>query len=250
MLCGGQVMIPKVIHYCWFGRKPLPPFALKCIASWKKYLPDYEIKEWNESNFDVNVNRFTCEAYVLEQYAFVSDYARFWVLYNYGGLYFDTDVEIIKPMDEIIAGGAFAGMEDPPYKKKKGLWGVAPGLGIGGEKGNMIFKMMLDLYEKKHFVNLRGSFSGTVVKYFSEVINKMEYEVDENGVARLENINIYPQDYFCPVNYISGEMSITQNTRSIHHYAATWLKKKSFFKNILQRFSWLKCRFFMSKFYD
>ena len=83
----------------------------------------------------------------------------------------------------------------------------------------------------------------------SEVINKMEYEVDENGVARLENINIYPQDYFCPVNYISGEMSITQNTRSIHHYAATWLKKKSFFKNILQRFSWLKCRFFMSKFY-
>lgn len=236
-------MIPKIIHYCWFGGKPLPEIALKCIESWKKYLPDYEIKEWNESSFDVNINRFTYDAYTLEQYAFVSDYARFWILYNYGGLYFDTDVELIKPMDDIIAQGAFTGMEIP-YRKKKGLWGVNPGLGIGGEKGNPIFKTMISLYAKKHFVNLRGSFSGTVVKYFSEIINKMEYVVDENGVARLGNINIYPQEYFCPINYVSGEMIVSQNTRSIHHYAATWVKNNSILKRFLQRFSWLKCRFF------
>lgn len=239
-------MIPKIIHYCWFGGRPLPGLALKCIESWRKYLPDYEIREWNESNFDVNINRFTYEAYTLKQYAFVSDYARFWILYNYGGLYFDTDVEIIKPIDDIIVQGAFAGME-PPYKKKKGLWGVNPGLGIGGEKGNLIFKMMLDLYAKKHFINLRGSYSGTVVKFFSEIVNKMGYVMDEKGIAHLKNISIYPQDYFCPINYFLGKMSITQNTRSIHHYAATWVKKKSVSKRVLQRFSWLKCRFLDEK---
>jgi mannosyltransferase OCH1-like enzyme len=239
-------MIPKIIHYCWFGGKTLPELALKCIESWRKYLPDYEIREWNESNFDVNINQFTYEAYTLKQYAFVSDFARFWILYNYGGLYFDIDVELINPLDDIIAQGAFVGME-PPYKKKKGLWGVNPGLGIGGEKGNLIFKMMLDLYVKKHFVNLRGSYSGTVVKFFSEIVNKIGYVMDEKGIAHLKNISIYPQDYFCPINYFSGKMSITQNTRSIHHYAATWVKQKSVSKNVLQRFSWLKCRFFNEK---
>ena len=235
-------MIPKIIHYCWFGGNPLPELALKCIESWRKYLPDYEIREWNESNFDVNINRFTYEAYTLKQYAFVSDFARFWILYNYGGLYFDIDVELIKPLDDVIAQGAFVGME-PPYKKKKGLWGVNPGLGIGGEKGNFIFKMILDLYVKKHFVNLRGSYSGTVVKFFSEIVNKMGYVMDEKGIAHLKNISIYPQDYFCPINYFSGEMCITQNTRSIHHYAATWVKRKTVFQCLKQRYIWMKLRF-------
>ena len=105
-------MIPKVIHYCWFGGNPLPASAKKCIASWRKYLPDYEIKEWNESNFDVNIIPYTAEAYKAKKYAFVSDYARFWILYKYGGLYFDTDVEVIKNMDDIIAKGAFMGCEN------------------------------------------------------------------------------------------------------------------------------------------
>jgi len=104
-------MIPKVIHYCWFGRNPLPSLAIKCIESWRKYLPDYEIKEWNEDNFDVNIIPYTQEAYQVGKYAFVSDYARFWILYKYGGLYFDTDVEVIKPMDDIIARGPFMGCE-------------------------------------------------------------------------------------------------------------------------------------------
>ncbi len=104
-------MIPKVIHYCWFGRNPLPKSALKCIASWRKYFPNYEIKEWNEDNFDVNIIPYTQEAYSVGKYAFVSDYARFKILYENGGLYFDTDVEVIRPMDDIIERGAFMGVE-------------------------------------------------------------------------------------------------------------------------------------------
>lgn len=107
-------MIPKIIHYCWFGRNPLPELAQKCIASWKKYLPDYEIKEWNEDNFDVNIIPYTAEAYAQKKYAFVSDYARFWILHKYGGIYFDTDVEVIRPIDDIIARGNFMGFETDP----------------------------------------------------------------------------------------------------------------------------------------
>ena len=130
-------MIPKIIHYCWFGHNPLPELAKKCIASWKNYFPDYEIKEWNESNFDVNAIPYTEEAYKQKKYAFVSDYARFWILYHYGGLYFDTDVEVIKPMNEIIERGPFMGCENTAKNRNKvvdssGLeLGVNPGLVIG-----------------------------------------------------------------------------------------------------------------------
>lgn len=123
-------MIPKKIHYCWFGRNPLPESALKCIASWRKYLPDYEIIEWNEDNFDVNSIPYTRQAYESKKYAFVSDYARFKILYEHGGLYFDTDVEVIRPMDDIIAKGPFMGFEiNPCTERPQGA--VNPGLGLG-----------------------------------------------------------------------------------------------------------------------
>lgn len=235
-------MIPKVIHYCWFGGNPLPESAIKCIESWRKYMPDYEIREWNEACFDVNAVRFTQEAYKLKQYAFVSDYARFWILYNYGGVYFDTDVELIKPIDDIIARGAFVGMEIS-YKKANGLWGIAPGLGIAGEKLNPIFGEVLAKYENMHFVNSRGSFSATVVKMFSQLMNAKPYRMDESGIAIFDCMNVYPKDYFCPKNYVTGELDITENTRSIHHYAATWVKRKSFLQRLKQRCSWLKIRY-------
>ena len=123
-------MIPKVIHYCWFGRNPLPPFAVKCIESWKKFLPGYEIKEWNEDNFDVNIIPYTQEAYEARKYAFVSDYARFYILYHHGGIYFDTDVEVIKSIDDIIERGAFMGCENEAKPGATAL-AVAPGLGLG-----------------------------------------------------------------------------------------------------------------------
>ena len=124
-------MIPKVIHYCWFGRNPLPASARKCIDSWKKFFPDYEIKEWNEDNFDVNMIPYTHEAYSVKKYAFVSDYARFWILYNYGGLYFDTDVEVIRPMDDIVARGPFMGIEVEATSAGEAAL-VAPGICFWG----------------------------------------------------------------------------------------------------------------------
>ena len=104
-------MIPKIVHYCWFGRGELTPLAKKCIASWRLFFPGYEIKEWNEDNFDVNIIPYTADAYKAGKYAFVSDYARFWVLYHFGGVYFDTDVEVIRPMDDVLEKGAFMGIE-------------------------------------------------------------------------------------------------------------------------------------------
>ena len=144
-------MIPKVIHYCWFGRNPLPSLAIKCIESWRKYLPDYEIKEWNEDNFDVNIIPYTQEAYQVGKYAFVSDYARFWILYKYGGLYFDTDVEVIKPMDDIIARGPFMGCEKDVSDTSVAR--VAPGLGLGVNPGLGLYKEILEMYSKLSFLN-------------------------------------------------------------------------------------------------
>ena len=119
--------IPKVIHYCWFGGKPLPRSAEKCIASWKKFLPEYEIVRWDESNFNVNAIPYTREAYAAGKYAFVSDYARFWILYHNGGVYFDTDVEVINNLDDILSRGNFMGVE----QQNDEIITVAPGLGIG-----------------------------------------------------------------------------------------------------------------------
>ena len=136
-------MIPKIIHYCWFGRNPRPASAKKCIASWRKYLPDYEIKEWNEDNFDVNIIPYTQQAYEMKKYAFVSDYARFWILYHYGGLYFDTDVEVIKSFDDIVDKGAFMGLEIDGTKKDTKI-AIAPGLGLGAETGMSIYYQILE----------------------------------------------------------------------------------------------------------
>lgn len=147
-------MIPKVIHYCWFGGNPLPQLAQKCIESWKKNLPNYEIKQWNENNFDINIIPYTSEAYKAKKYAFVSDYARLWILYKYGGLYFDTDVEIIKPLDCIIKKGPFMGIEK---YDGTGIPAVAPGLGLGANPGLWLYAELLDLYSNIHFINQDGT---------------------------------------------------------------------------------------------
>ena len=135
-------MIPKKIHYCWFGRNPLPESALKCIASWRKFFPDYEIIEWNEDNFDVISIPYTAQAYEVKKYAFVSDYARFKILYEQGGLYFDTDVEVIRPMDDIIVRGPFMGFEVNPNPQRP-YGAVGAGLGIAAEKGMTLYKSIL-----------------------------------------------------------------------------------------------------------
>lgn len=219
-------MIPKVIHYCWFGKNPLPPLAVKCIESWKKYLPDYEIKEWNEDNFDVNIIPYTKEAYEAKKYAFVSDYARFWILYRYGGLYFDTDVEVIKPMDKIIARGPFMGCENEVGRDGAAALAVAPGLGLGVTPGLGLYKEMLDLYATLHFVRSDGSLNQkTVVQYTTEILCRHGLE-NANEIQKCAGIWIYPKEYFCPLDYDTKKRFDTENTYTIHHFAASWYSSK------------------------
>lgn len=219
-------MIPKIIHYCWFGRNPLPKSALKCIASWKKFFPDYVIKEWNEDNFDVNIIPYTQQAYEAKKYAFVSDYARFWILYHYGGVYFDTDVEVIKPMDDIIKKGPFMGMETSGLNGN-GSIAVAPGLGIASNEANPAYRFFLDEYEGLHFYDENNE-----INHYSMIPMVSHFFVDNglNGLNKrietIAGIDIYPTDYFNPYNSRTGELVITENSRSIHWYSASWLSWK------------------------
>ena len=223
-------MIPKVIHYCWFGRNPLPPLAIKCIDSWKKYLPDYEIKEWNEDNFDVNIIPYTAQAYQAKKYAFVSDYARFWILYKYGGIYFDTDVEVIKPIDDIVCNGAFMGIEKD---YKYGIT-VNPGLGLGIEAYHSLFKEFLDTYSTKSFTDESGNMNmQTIVVYTTEILFKHGLS-NVPDIQTIKGIKIYPSEYFCPRNIVTKRFHITENTRTIHHYAASWCDK-NWKKRIIRR---------------
>ena len=216
-------MIPKVIHYCWFGGNPLPELAQKCIASWRKFFPDYEIKEWNESNFDVNIIPYTSQAYAAKKYAFVSDYARFWVLYREGGIYFDTDVEVIKPMDDIIARGSFMGCELKynPKATPETMY-VAPGLGLGVNPGLGLLKELLDLYATLSFLNPDGTHNQkTIVEYTTEMLCRHGLR-NVPDIQQVADAWIYPQDYFNPLNANTGVLKITENTRSIHWFAKSW----------------------------
>lgn len=211
-------MIPKVIHYCWFGGKPLPKSARRCIASWRRYLPDYEAREWNEDNFDVNAIPYTREAYAMRKYAFVSDYARFYVLYHHGGIYFDTDVEVIRPMEDVVARGAFMGIE-----QAGNAVGVNPGLGLGAVPGMALYRALVDHYAGLHFVDESGvQLPGTVVKHTTDVLRRCGF-VAENRLQQVAGVWIYPNDWFNPLDDATGRLTITDNTRSIHHYAKTWV---------------------------
>lgn len=218
-------IIPKVIHYCWFGRRPLPALAVKCIQSWRKYFPDYEIKEWNEDNFNVNSIAYTREAYKSMKYAFVSDYARFWILYHYGGLYFDVDVEVIKPMDHIINQGAFMGFENNGMEDNSteaGYLGVNPGLGMGAPANMGIYKVIIEYYQAESFYTPLGRINQTtVVTRVTDLL--LAYGLKQtNQLQEVEGIRVYPYEYFCPIRTTDSQINITKNTVSIHHYAASW----------------------------
>ena len=218
-------MIPKIIHYCWFGRNPLPESAVKCINSWRKHFPDYEIKEWNEDNFDVNIIPYTKEAYEAKKYAFVSDYARMWILYHFGGLYFDTDVEVIKAMDDIVEKGPFMGIEVDANSEE--YQQVNPGLGLGVNLGLGLYKEILDYYAPLHFKSSDGSLNQvTIVKYTTNVLITNGLK-QTNELQQVAGVWIYPRDFFNPLDDNTGELNITENTRSIHWYTKTWLKKRN-----------------------
>ena len=206
--------IPKKIHYCWFGGEQLPILAIKCIESWRKYLPDYEIIEWNEGNFDVNCNNYTREAYDSKKWAFVSDYARLKILYEHGGLYFDTDVEIINDMSHIISEGSFMGFETDTI--------VGPGLGLASAPKLDLYEEILKDYDGSHFLKADGTYD------FTTIGDRITRILKEHGLRKTKDIqivcgvNLYPKDYFNPLDMKTGRLNITQNTVSIHHYMASW----------------------------
>lgn len=214
-------MIPKIIHYCWFGGKPLPEDAKRCIASWRHYMPEYEIKEWNERNFDVRCNTYCAQAYEAKKYAFVSDFARLAILYQEGGIYFDTDVEVIKPLDDILAKGAYMGCETSPTAHQA-LITVNPGLGLAVEAGHPLYKELIEQYNRRSFLREDGSMDlKTIVATTTELLTKHGLQTTAD-IQRVEGITVYPSAYFCPIS-TDGEIHITEQTRTIHHYAQSWL---------------------------
>ena len=219
-------MIPKKIHYCWFGRGEMPELAVKCIDSWKKHLPDYEVKEWNEDNFDLDLYPYAREAYDNRKFAFVTDIVRLYALYTEGGIYMDTDVEVLRPLDEFLHHSAFSGFESSRD--------VPTGI-MGAEKSSQWAKDNLDYYKGKHFLMKDGSFDMTT--NVRSITNLMVL----HGLKRKDMfqdfpkyVTFYPSEFFCPINITTKSLHLTKNSATIHHFAGSWVSSK---KNIKY---WLK----------
>ena len=227
-------MIPKIIHYCWFGGKEKDEFTQKCISSWKKYCKGYEIIEWNESNFDINCNKYVKEAYQAKKWAFVADYVRLYVVNQYGGIYFDTDVEVIKPIDDLLDCRAFFCYEEN--------FNINTGSGFGSVKDNEILKLMLKDYKDISFINKDGTYDITTCvlrnteAIYDKYISKIE---DYKSVCNIDGCVFLPREYMCPYDYKTGRMNKTSNTYSIHWYNASWqnsfTKIKSKIKKIIKK---------------
>lgn len=210
----------KVIHYFWFGKNPKPKIFKTCLKSWKKYLPDWEIKEWTEENCDVYINEFTTYAYKTKNWSFISDFYRCYVLEKYGGLYLDIDVELIGSIDDLL-------------KKEKPFLGFeSTGLVNSGlimyfpNPHNLLLKEMLKIVESKSSVIGEYFTKTTIVAWLTEELQKNNL-VNDNSFQSVMGIDIYPSDYFCPVSPTWKHQNFTSNTRSIHHYFASWIDKKS-----------------------
>ena len=211
-------MIPKKIHYCWFGHSELPDLAKQCILSWQKYCPDYEIIEWNEKNYDVYKNEYIKEAYQNEKWAFVSDFARLDIIYSQGGFYLDTDVELIKSLDSLRNEKCVLGIETSNY--------INTGLGFGAEQFNDVIKIMLQEYDKVHFYISRGIYNDLPCPIRNTMpFIKYGFNKNSSEVQIILNAKIYPTEFFCPLDYQTGELKITDNTISIHHFDGTWIPK-------------------------
>ena len=217
----------KVIHYCWFGNGEKPKLVKKCIASWERNLPGYTIKEWNESNSDIESCDFVREAYKDRNFAFVSDYVRAKALYNEGGIYFDTDVEVLKSFDKFLGDKFFAGFEE------KAFVGTCV---MGTEAGTPILKEYIEHYENAKYINDDGS------KYTDTNVILLTRLLEEKGLVRDDSeqtvdgyIKIYPRTYFSPYDYINGINYITDESCAIHHFALSWLPKSTRIKSAVKR---------------
>ncbi|MCA6034472.1 glycosyltransferase family 32 protein [Bacteroides thetaiotaomicron] len=209
-------MIPKVIHYCWFGGNPLPELAQKCITSWKKLCPDYKIKEWNEQNFDVYSNAYVREAYEARKFAFVSDYVRLYALYTEGGVYMDTDVEVLKNLDVLLHYEAVSGFESKTQ--------IPTGL-IASQRLHPFIGELLHEYDELHFQHPNGSLDMTTnVVRITNTCLKYGF-CPNNTLQTIKGFTLLPKDYLCPIEQIGHRLIVTENTLTIHHFAGSWTNK-------------------------
>lgn len=208
-------MIPKKIHYCWFGLKPIPNREQACIASWKKHMPDFELVLWDETRFDVNSSLYTKEAYRVKKFAFVSDYVRLYALLNEGGIYLDTDVEIVKPFHDFVKYNAFGSFETPKV--------VQTGV-IGSVSNGLLIQKMFDYYKDRNFIQNDGSFNQTANTVVLTEILVENGLILNNKRQSLYLFEIFPTDYFCPINQATQEIVVTDNTYTIHYLSGSWLR--------------------------
>lgn len=214
-------MIPKKIHYCWLSDKPLPKKIQLCIASWSKFMPDYEIILWNFDRFPKGKSSWVDTSYEKEKYAFAADYIRAYALYNEGGIYMDSDVEVLKSFNPLLKLPYFIGKEtDSPIEAAV----------MGTEKGNELFGALLDFYDSTPFIDGSGEMHLTPMPYIMNTLieksySKITIERIEDFIYKKNLICIFPSDYFSPKSYIDGKIYLTKNTFSIHHFAGSWLDK-------------------------
>lgn len=219
-------MIPKIIHYCWFGGKPLPKDVLDCIKTWEKYCPDYEIKRWDESNFNVNDHPFVKAAYEAKAWAFVSDYARLKIIYDNGGIYLDTDVELLKKPDFLLKNKCYIGIQQP-----KSL--CTTGLGFGAQKSSLVVYKMMECYDSISFLDQEKLtfacpwLNDRIIRSFGKVSNE--------DITYLNEVTVYPPRFFDPLSTGNTENLLCDDTVSIHHYSATWTAKSEQMKRKLIR---------------
>lgn len=220
-------MIPKVIHYCWFGGAPLPEKEKKCMESWKKFAPDYQIIQWDETNYDVSSNKYMYDAYKMKKWGFVPDYARFDIIYQHGGIYLDTDVELVRPLDELLENHAYMGFESGKQ--------VNGGIGFGAEPHNPVIKGLRDMYDNLSFIKDDGEINLVPSPhYITEYLMKLGLR-DDDSMQMIQGMKIYPTEYFAPKDYYSNKLHLTENTFSIHQYSASWLSPKKKFLTKVRR---------------
>lgn len=211
-------MIPKIIHYCWFGHNPKPDLAVKCIKSWEKYCPDYTIIEWNEDNFDVqNAPLYVRQAYETKKWAFVTDYVRLWAMTEFGGIYMDTDVEVVKSLDGFLHHKAFSGFENDVS--------IPTGI-MACEKSFPLFLELLRYYDNASFFNPNGSVNLMTNVTVITQLCVAKGLLQNNTYQVIEGFALYPQDVFCPVNYLTNQLETTENTATIHWFAGSWKDEK------------------------
>lgn len=232
-------MIPRTIHYCWFGKNPIPEKIEACMASWKRIMPEAKIVRWDETNYDVNAVPYIAAAYRDKKWAFVSDYARLDIIYRYGGIYLDVDVELIKDISPLLNDGAFCASEDNQS--------VNTGLILAAEPGNELIKEFRDAYLNYSFLDEKGRFSSLPCpKLQTEILYRHGYRPSD-VIQRLKEITIYPKEYFSPMDFKTGRLVLTDKSYSIHRWSASWLSPR---KRLQQSARWMLARVLPEKVFE